>query len=414
MKIFKNLIFGMGTLMFLAPTAYACGGCVDYGADFQMPFLVPLLRLFWIWLMLRLIFWGVGKSIKQSLPLTYSRRPWRSLLIRVVLFVGLSVLTLGSFLFPSLIVIIPSWAISVYTSQKKILAIIPKKPFHEFFLGFQWLTCLAVAVVLVYSMINTNSFSRIIKSLDSSPNFTRPRQMMLSMWEDNVANIEKYIRNFKPQGYRSAQNFRELMRMISEKKDLRFVGAIEEMFRELKYVRSSSAEDAFESSAQALTELDKNLAAKLLPIKLNEVVSQNDVAPADLRDIVRTLAECIIATGNQAAISNLVSVFIPRQVAYLDENVRRQKQDYEKTALSDLLSRLIILGIKSGDKDVLQKILSEQTVSFLFWQIRSGDILLRSNGEAVFRSLGSPEFETPELNKYEEWWQNNKKRILGN
>jgi hypothetical protein len=160
-RILWSIFLAFGILFFNSPQAYACGQCADFLLDSYLPFLGPWLLLFWFWLMIRVVFWAIGKFTKQELPLTYSKRPALSLLIRIGLFIGILILTMASILAPSLLVIIPSWFFSLFLSQRKLYSVGNRGHLQNSFLYFQWAIFILIVGIFVNSMVTFNSPERL-------------------------------------------------------------------------------------------------------------------------------------------------------------------------------------------------------------------------------------------------------------
>ena len=155
------LFLVLGVLFFNPSHAYACGQCSDFLLDWFCPFLRPWLLLFLFWLLIRVIFWAIGKFTKQELPLTYSKRPSLSLVIRIGLVIGIMIFSMGSILAPSLLVIIPTWFFSLFLSQRKLYSVSNRGYLQNLFLYFQWAICILIVCIFVYSMVTFNSPERL-------------------------------------------------------------------------------------------------------------------------------------------------------------------------------------------------------------------------------------------------------------
>ena len=270
---------------------YACGVCVDYQLDFLLPFLKILKPIFIIWLLIKIILGIIGRFTATSIPFFITRF---SLLFIVSLFIAASFLSMGSVLFPFLTIVIPSWFISVYKSQKKLYSVRDRKILQNIFVYFQWLIVLVTFSAMIYSFATFTSTKRLLKKLDYSSNFTLPAQKMLVRKGFKISSeIIQLVKNFNFNTMRHVDQFINLMKVIREINDPSLAPVINAKFQKLKYIDDFYITEIYTETAKTLIVLDKKNGPKIILQKLKEIADDKDINRYYYKNIANGLIESI-------------------------------------------------------------------------------------------------------------------------
>jgi len=142
-------------LLFIAlfnPTqAYACGLCVDSNIQMLFPFLLPWIFVFLIWALVSFVICIIAKILKKEIDFVHAKRPGLALFLRLIFFIGLAFVSLGSLLFPFLIFLTPLWLMGIYKRIKRAKSVPQSGKIFKLHYYFNWLTVLCLVGCVVYS-----------------------------------------------------------------------------------------------------------------------------------------------------------------------------------------------------------------------------------------------------------------------
>ena len=143
--------------LFSPSQAFACGQCVDANLQMFFPFLIFWFMLFLFWAFVIFVICVIAKIRKNEIDFVHSEKPGRTLFLRVIIFIGISLLSLGSLLFPILVLVAPLWFKSIRRRIKQGKAQQSKGKLLDFHYYFNWVTALLLVVIVVYSYVDYNS-----------------------------------------------------------------------------------------------------------------------------------------------------------------------------------------------------------------------------------------------------------------
>ncbi|MGA1867199.1 MAG: hypothetical protein ACMUJM_01505, partial [bacterium] len=271
--------------------------------DWRFPFLRPLIPIFLIWLFIRIIFWIIGKICCQSIPLSSFKHPWLSPIIFIalaVLFIIVSANGMGSVLLPFLIVVIPSWSLAIYRSQKSIYSIPDKKTLQNLFLYLQWSIVAIIFIITIYSIVTFNSTRRLVKKLWHNSLSDPAIERLIKKGKEITSEITPLIEKFNEKNLDSV-TYINLLKVVREIHDPSIAPLVAKTFQNMQYIDKIYVDELFIESGKTLTILDKKIASKIIIQKFKELKDSN-IKPHHYEKIVDGLLKSIAKIDNNTLI----------------------------------------------------------------------------------------------------------------
>lgn len=299
----RSFFIILTTGIFSPRAAYSCGVCVDYILDWRLPFLRPLILIFSVWILIKIVFWIIGKATTTSIPLTHSKRPWLTIIALVVILIAVWIFGMGSPLLPFLVVIIPSWFFAIYRSQRRMYSVQYRKKLQSLFIYFQWVTLSAIGFIVIHSIVSFNSTERLIRKL-AYPKLTSPaQQRLISKGKEIYPEVIPIVVNFNEDNVRYRNKYINLMKVIREIDEPSIAFIIAEKFKNITYNDDIYIDEVFIESAKTLTALDEEIASEAILLKLKNLKKNEKIPSYQYRKIVDGLIESIAEIDNQTLVS---------------------------------------------------------------------------------------------------------------
>jgi len=388
---------------------YACGFCIDYQVDLAFPFFRLWAPVFLIWLIARLLFWLLGKLQKISLPLSYAKRPWHSLIIRIILFIVVSFFTLGSFLVPFALVILPSWFFSIFTCFKKLRPIFPKHILQKIFLTFQGLVICALILLVPYSQTLPNSTEWLLKKLDH-PHLSGPiKERLIAQGEKAIPGIKAMINSFDETNMRSREVYSNLMPVVRGIGNPELAKPVSVIFNRIQYKDDLYFDAVIIESAKTICALDKTLALETVLPKFIEVGKAISLAKTNQLDIFLGLSHSLFKTNDPNIRMQVLDILLNKlddfgqvEVDFSDNNTEKDMR------IISIRSKLIKEIIPLSDSEAFKRALTDENMNGVLAETK---YFARDLERSIMKDLGSPDYGRDEQ-AYRKWWQENKEKIL--
>jgi len=288
--------------MLFPSVVYACGVCIDYLLDFWLPFLKILIPIFIAWFLIKIILGIIGKFTAISIPFFITGF---SCLFIIGLFIAVSFFTMGSLLLPSLIVVLPSWFISVYKSQKKLYFVRDRKTLQNIFIYFHWLIISITLSATIYSFVTFTSTKRLLSKLDYSASLTLPAQkMLIEKGREISSEIIPLIESFNFNTMIHRNQYINLMKVVRGIDDPSLAPVITAKFQELKYRDDVHITEIYTETAKTLMVLDKTIGLEIILQKLKEIAANKDIEARDYENIANGLIESISENDTKIIITS--------------------------------------------------------------------------------------------------------------
>ncbi|MFH1778201.1 MAG: hypothetical protein ABH952_11705 [Candidatus Omnitrophota bacterium] len=439
-KILNSFWIGIILALVDYTKSFACGGCADYRLDAGLPFLRLWMPIFLIWLIGRLLFWLIGKFKNISLPLTYSKQPWSSLIKRIILFVVIFVFTAGSITLPFLLIILPTLFLSISTSFKKLKQISPKHILQKTFLIFQWGILATLILLIPYSIILCNSPKWLLERLRYPPFFPESikiEKRLIAQGKKAIPEIKAFIENFDEKSSRSRNVYSSLMSIVRQLGDASLAIPVADVFNRIQYENDIYFDDVIVESAKTICVLDKKLAAEIIQEKIidnfDEINLVSSKVYSSLMPVVRQLGDTSLAIPVANVFNRIqykkniyfvdVVIELAKTICVLDkklaakvipEKIIELKNDPEIPPVHflEMFGSLIESVIRTKNQDVIRMVLSEENMDIIIENTKNIKyIKIADSSRAVFKILGAP-FYDKDSEAYKKWWQENKERIL--
>ena len=315
------------TCMLFPSLVYACGVCIDYQLDFWLPFLKILIPVFIAWLLIKIILRIIGKLTAVSIPSFITG--FRGLFI-IGLFIAVSYFSMISLLLPFLIVVIPSWFISIYKSQKKLYFVQDRKPLQNILIYSQWIVIAITLSSIIYSFATFTSTKRLLSKLDYLERLTLPAQkMLIEKGREISSEIIPLIEDFNVNTMNHRNQYLNLMKVVRGIDDPSLVPVVTAKFQGLEYIDDFYITEVLSETAKTLIVLDKTTGLEIILQKLKEIAANKDIDANDSENITNGLIESIPENETKTIITSYQILGAPD----LGTNIEAYRDWWENTKI---------------------------------------------------------------------------------